>query len=101
MEELLRNSCIEIIELSILFLGNVSGKDNDMRNIKQSILLGMMTFAFWGVLYPQFSLVEECYEVAKKEKVPQKDFFSILEADKGEIVISSKLLEMWKAKRWK
>lgn len=70
-----------------------------MRNMKQSILLCMMTFAFWGVLYPQFSLVEECYEVSEKEKVPQRDFFNILEADKSEIIISSKLLEMWKAKK--
>ena len=70
-----------------------------MKNIKESILLCMMTFAFWGVLYPQFSLVEECYEAVEKEKVPQKDFFNILEADKGEIIISSRLLEMWKT-RW-
>ena len=72
-----------------------------MRTIKQSILLGMMTFAFWGVLYPQFSLVEECYEVAEKEKSPQRDFFNILEAGKGDIIISSKLLELWKSKREK
>ena len=51
-----------------------------MKNIKESILLCMMTFAFWGVLYPQFSLTEECYETAEKEKDPQKDFFNILEA---------------------
>ena len=70
-----------------------------MKNMKQSILLCMMTFAFWGVLYPQYSLVEECYEVSEKEKIPQKDFFDILEADKDEIIISSKLLEMWRA-RW-
>lgn len=70
-----------------------------MRSMKQSILLCMMTFAFWGVLYPQFSLVEECYEVSEREKVPQKDFFDILEADKDEIVITSKLLEMWKSRR--
>ena len=70
-----------------------------MKNIKESILLCMMTFAFWGVLYPQFSLVEECYEVSGKEKVPQKDFFHILEADKDEIIISNKLLEMWKINR--
>ena len=70
-----------------------------MENIKQGILLWMMTFAFWGVLYPQYSLAEECYEVFEKEKDPQKDFFNILEAQKGEIVISSKLLEMLKI-RW-
>ena len=70
-----------------------------MKSIKQGILLWMMTFAFWGVLYPQFSLVEECYEVLEKEKEPQKDFFNILEADKGEVIVSIKLLEIWKSKR--
>lgn len=66
-----------------------------METIKQGILLCMMTFAFWGVLYPQFSLVEESYEVIQKEKNPREDFFAILEADKGEIMISSKFLELW------
>lgn len=65
-----------------------------METIKQGILLCMMTFAFWGVLYPQFSLVEESYEIMQKEKNPREDFFSILEADKGEIIISSKFLEI-------
>ena len=71
------------------------GKDRFMESIKQGILLCMMSFAFWGVLYPQFSLVEESYEVFQKEKNPKEDFFAILEADKGEIIISSKFLEMW------
>ena len=69
-----------------------------METIKQGILLCMMTFAFWGVLYPQFSLVEESYEVVQREKNPREDFWAILEADKGEVVISSKFLEMWKAR---
>ena len=65
-----------------------------METIKQGILLSVMTFAFWGVLYPQFSLVEESYEVCGRQKNPKEDFFAILDADKGEIVISSKILEM-------
>lgn len=72
-----------------------------METIKQGILLCMMTFAFWGVLYPQFSLVEESYEVMEKEKNPQKDFFAILEADKGELIISSKILEVLKERQEK
>lgn len=71
-----------------------------MESIKQGILLCMMTFAFWGVLYPQFSLVEESYDIIQNEKGMQikknsrEDFFAILDADKGELVISSKLLEL-------
>ena len=70
-----------------------------MKTIKQGILLSMMTFAFWGVLYPQFSLVEESYEVIGREKDPREDFFAILEADKGELVISSKILELLKTRQ--
>ena len=64
-----------------------------MKTIKQGFLLCMMTFIFWGVLYPQFSLVEESYEHMREEKNPKEDFFEILNADKGEIVIKSKFLE--------
>ena len=70
-----------------------------METIKQGILLSIMTFAFWGVLYPQFSLVEESYEVCGKEKDPRDDFFAILEADRGELVISSRILEVLRAKQ--
>lgn len=70
-----------------------------MGTIKQGILLSMMTFAFWGVLYPQFSLVEESYEVIGKEKNPRDDFFAILEADKGELVISSRILEVLRVRQ--
>lgn len=67
-----------------------------MEHIKQGILLCMMSFAFWGILYPQFSLVEECYETTHEEKNPKEDFLEILNADKGEIVIKSRLLELLK-----
>ena len=70
-----------------------------METIKQGILLSIMTFAFWGVLYPQFSLVEESYEVCGKEKDPRDDFFAILEADRGELVISSRILEVLRVKQ--
>ena len=70
-----------------------------MNQIKQGILLGMMTFALWGVLYPQFSLVEESYVCQGKEKNPQEDFYEILDAGKGEIVLKSKFLEILKSAR--
>lgn len=69
-----------------------------MENIKQGILLCMMSFAFWGMLYPQFSLVEESYESVYETKNPREDFFEILDADKGELVIKSKFLELLKQK---
>ena len=70
-----------------------------MESIKRGILLYMMTFAFWGILYPQFSLVEESYESANKVKNPREDFFEILNAEQGEIVIKSRFLELLKERR--
>ena len=67
-----------------------------MENIKQGILVCMMTFAFWGILYPQFSLVEESYESAYEIKNPREDFMEILGSDKGELVIKSRFLEFLK-----
>ena len=66
-----------------------------MEHVKQWVLLGMMSFAFWGVLYPQFSLVEETYECVG-EKNPKEDFIAILNAKAGEVRFRSKLWEMWK-----
>lgn len=97
-----------------------------MRMIKQGILLCFITFAFWGVLYPQFSLAEETYtyveseeetsltggnsqnakgeNLRKKEsgsgeqrkKNPKEDFIAILNADTGELLFRSRLWELWK-----
>ena len=65
-----------------------------MNQVKQGILLCMMTFAFWAVLYPQFSLVEESYVCQGKEKHPKEDLYEILDAKKGEVILKSKLLEL-------
>ena len=65
-----------------------------MESIKRGILLYMMTFAFWGILYPQFSLVEESYESSNENKNPREDFLEILNAEQGEIVIKSRFLEL-------
>lgn len=70
-----------------------------MESIKKGILLYMMTFAFWGILYPQFSLIEESYEVMDKTKNPKEDFWEILNADKGEVVIKSRFLEILRENR--
>lgn len=65
-----------------------------MEQVKQGILICMITFTFWGALYPQFSLVEESYECLYGEKNPKEDFYTILDAPRGEVVFKSKLLEM-------
>lgn len=70
-----------------------------MHNIKQGILVSLLSFAFWGMLYPQFSLIEESYEITQGKKNPKEDFLEILNADKGEIVIKSKLFELLKQRK--
>lgn len=67
-----------------------------MDTVKQRIFLCMMTFAFWGILYPQFSLVEESYETSFEKKNPREDFLKILDANQGEIVIKSRFMEILK-----
>lgn len=67
-----------------------------MKTLKQGILLCFMTFAFWGILYPQFSLVEETYNYAEEKKNPKQDFVAILNAPAGEVQFRSKLWELWK-----
>ena len=71
---------------------------NFIKDIKQGILICTLTFAFWGAMYPQFSLVEESYECLVKEKNPKEDFYKILEAEKGEIIVRIKFLELLKTK---
>ena len=63
--------------------------------LKKWICLMFVTFAFWGVLYPQFGLVEETYE-STGEKNPKEDFIAILNAEAGEVKFKSKLWELWK-----
>lgn len=70
-----------------------------MYNIKQGIFVSLLSFAFWGMLYPQFSLIEESYEIAQGKKNPKEDFLEILNADKGEIVIKSKFFELLKQRK--
>ena len=65
-----------------------------MEQLKQGILICIITFTFWGALYPQFSLVEESYECIYGEKNPKEDFYAILDAQKGEIILKSKFVEI-------
>lgn len=68
-----------------------------MKEIKETILLTMMSIMFWGILYPQFSLTENTYLcLHAQEANPEKDFFQILGAGEGDIVVKSKLWEWLK-----
>ena len=87
-----------------------------MKTLRQGILLCILSLGFWGVLYPQFSLVEETYEYVevfgneddtatqKYEKNgettylknPGEDFIAILNAKTGEVKFRSRLWEMLK-----
>ncbi len=66
-----------------------------MREIKRTIAIGLLTAAFWGVLYPRFSLLEETYVRMDGEQDPRHDFYAILEGGSEKVVIKSKLWELW------
>lgn len=72
-----------------------------MQEIKQTIAMCLLIAAFWGMMYPQFSLLQETYSCGDKAKDPGEDFFAILEADQGEIVITSKFWELWQERQEK
>lgn len=68
-----------------------------MQEMKQTMAICALTLAFWGVMYPQFSLVQETYVcIEEEERNPKEDFFAILDAGYGKIEIKSKLWELWK-----
>ena len=65
-----------------------------MKELKETVLITLMSFMFWQIMYPQFALTEDTYLcLDEKEKNPEEDFFRILEAEEGEIVVKSKLWE--------
>ncbi|MBR5577517.1 MAG: hypothetical protein IKW28_00810 [Lachnospiraceae bacterium] len=65
-----------------------------MKEIKETILITIMSLMFWGVLYPEFSLTPQTYCLSTgEEKNPEKDFFEILNAPSGKIKVKSRLWE--------
>lgn len=71
-----------------------------MKEIKETILIAMMSLMFWGILYPQFSLTRDTYCCPEGvEKDPEKDFFKILDAPLGDIIVRSRLWEWIKEER--
>ncbi|MGL5258595.1 MAG: hypothetical protein ACRC7V_00655 [Lachnospiraceae bacterium] len=66
-----------------------------MEKIKQIFLIGSISFLFWGLMYPEFSLLEETYEYIgidlQEKKEPETDFFAILKTDGRDIDIKFKL----------
>lgn len=71
-----------------------------MEKIKQFAAFCIMTSAFWGVLYPEFSLGKDTYlyvetagSIQVEEQNPEADLWHILEADRENLVVKSKLLE--------
>ncbi len=66
-----------------------------MNEIKHTLAMGLLIAAFWGMMYPQFSLLQETYVAAQESGSPKEDFFAILEADRSQIVVKSRLWELW------
>ena len=65
-----------------------------MEKIRHWMIVTVMSFLFWGMVYPQLTLTKDTYYCIKKEESsPQQDFNSILKAKPGEIKIKSKVLE--------
>ena len=65
-----------------------------MKKIRETVVIALMSVMFWGILYPQFNLTEDSYHcLQKQEKNPEEDFLSMLNAQKGEVIIKSRIWE--------
>lgn len=70
-----------------------------MERLRYMLAMGILTLAFWGVMYPQFSLVQETYTSTESKQDAREDFYTILSAGNGEIEVKSRLWEWWKSTR--
>ena len=69
-----------------------------MKDIIYTIILSVMTYTFFGLIYPEYVLLPDTYEYIENncnldETDAIKDFYNILGASSGELTIKSQLLE--------
>lgn len=69
-----------------------------MKDIIYTIILSIMTYTFFGLIYPEYVLLPDTYEYIENscnldETDAIKDFYNILGASSGELIIKSQLLE--------
>ena len=66
-----------------------------MKEIKQTIAMGLLMAAFWGILYPKFSLTQDIFVCGEADYDPDEAFLGMLEGGRENIVFKSKLWELW------
>lgn len=69
-----------------------------MKNFYYAMMITIFTYTFFGFCYPEYVLLPDLYEYigeeeTAKEKDAVRDFYKILKAESGEIVIKSRFLE--------
>lgn len=65
-----------------------------MNRKKDWMIIFMMSFVFWGMIYPQLTLTKSTYCCLTREgHYPEEDFYKILSAERGEIIVKSKIWE--------
>ena len=66
--------------------------------IRELAFLVVVSAAWWGLLYPNFSLGEDTFQVSAEEAESglssAAGFFSLLDAEPGEIEVKSRFLEI-------
>lgn len=67
-----------------------------MKEMRQTIAMGLLIAAFWGMLYPEFSLIEDTFICMEEEYAPDRELLAMLEGGREKIVFKSKLWELWK-----
>lgn len=72
-----------------------------MKNRCYIFMITIVTYTFYALCYPEYVMLPDVYEYIGEyeyQKDPIKDFYNILDADSGEIVIKSHLLEKLREK---
>lgn len=66
--------------------------------IREFAFLVVLSAAWWGLLYPNFSLGEDTFQLSEEEAEsglsPAGEFFSMLDAEPGEIEVKSRFWEI-------
>lgn len=70
-----------------------------MKEIRKMAAMWALITAFWGILYPEFSLIQDTFTEYQGEYHAETEFLRLLEAGGEKIRFKSKLWELLKEEK--
>ena len=91
--------------MDMLFYRTDRKEGKGMKNNPRAGILFLTIMMLWGIMYPQYALTEDMYEVAEKNSSKDcvSDYKQMLAAKAGEVEIRFALLEQieeWFGEKW-